>query len=32
MSNTDMKVKAMQILELVKKQAQVEITMKAPKV
>lgn len=32
MSNTDMKVKVMQIIETIKKQAQVEIIMRAPKV
>jgi len=32
MSTTDMKVKVMQIIEIIKKHAQVEISMKAPKV
>jgi hypothetical protein len=32
MSTTDMKVKVLQIIETIKKQAQVEISMRSPKV
>jgi hypothetical protein len=32
MSATDLKVKVMQVIETIKKQAQVEISMRAPKV